>query len=27
VLTKLGVGHRSHAMRKVRAEPWIGAKF
>jgi two-component system nitrate/nitrite response regulator NarL len=27
VLTKLGVGHRSHAMRKVRAEPWIGARF
>jgi DNA-binding NarL/FixJ family response regulator len=27
VLAKLGVGHRSHAMRKVRAEPWIGAKF
>jgi two-component system, NarL family, nitrate/nitrite response regulator NarL len=23
VLAKLGVGHRSHAMRKVRAEPWI----
>jgi DNA-binding NarL/FixJ family response regulator len=27
VLTKLGVGHRSHAMHKVRAEPWIGARF
>jgi DNA-binding NarL/FixJ family response regulator len=27
VLAKLGVGHRSHAMRKVRAEPWIGARF
>jgi DNA-binding NarL/FixJ family response regulator len=25
VLTKLGVGHRSHAMHKVRAEPWIAA--
>ncbi len=27
VLAKLGVGHRSHAMRKVRAEPWIGTRF
>jgi two-component system, NarL family, nitrate/nitrite response regulator NarL len=27
VLAKLGVGHRSHAMRKVRAEPWIGASL
>jgi two-component system nitrate/nitrite response regulator NarL len=27
VLTKLGVGHRSHAMHKVRAEPWIGARL
>jgi DNA-binding NarL/FixJ family response regulator len=27
VLAKLGVGHRSHAMRKVRAEPWIGTRL
>jgi len=27
VLTKLGVGHRSHAMQQVRAEPWIGARW
>jgi two-component system nitrate/nitrite response regulator NarL len=27
VLAKLGVGHRSHAMRKVRAEPWICTRF
>jgi two-component system nitrate/nitrite response regulator NarL len=27
VLAKLRVGHRSHAMRKVRAEPWIGGRL
>ena len=27
VLAKLGVGHRSYAMRKVRAEPWIGTRL
>lgn len=26
LLAKLGVGRRSHAMQKLRSEPWIGAK-